>query len=92
MWFEDRSKENHGYKVATSDRPDGSFSTVRTDIQMPGTDGIGIDLPMPGKGRTGDYFLFVDDDDTAYHIRMLLVAPSNWLECYYLCFTPSRPR
>ena len=57
MWFEDRSRTNRGYCVATADSPDGVFDTARCGISM------------PGKGRIGDYFLFVDDDLQAYHIR-----------------------
>jgi beta-xylosidase len=27
------------------------------------------DVVLPGKGRTGDYDIFVDDDGSAYHVR-----------------------
>ena len=55
MWYEDRPEV--GYSVATSPTPGGPFTTVRTDVKM------------PGRGRIGDMDLFADDDGKAYHVR-----------------------
>ena len=57
MWYEDRGPGEAGYAVATSPTPAGPFQTARTNVVM------------PGRGRTGDFNLFVDDDGAAYHVR-----------------------
>eukprot|EP01048_Picozoa_sp_COSAG05_P005959 COSAG05_NODE_370_length_10716_cov_5.748422_3_plen_371_part_00 len=57
MWFEDRGPGLTGYTVATSTTPQGPFSAKYYNVKM------------PGRGRTGDYDIFVDDDGSAYHVR-----------------------
>lgn len=57
MWYEDRADGLSGYSIATSATPQGPFTTVRTNVGMPGT------------GKIGDYSIFVDDDGAAYHVR-----------------------
>ena len=48
--YEDRGAGLSGYQVATSPTPQGPFTTTHTNVKM------------PGKGRVGDYNIFVDDD------------------------------
>jgi len=55
LWYEDRPET--GYAVATSSTAAGPFVTIATNVKM------------PGRGRIGDFDLFVDDDGIAYHIR-----------------------
>ena len=65
MWYEDRwlnSSSNPGYAIATSDSPGGPFHTVDNSVEL------------KGKGRVGDYDLFIDEDGTAYHVRTGLVV------------------
>lgn len=50
MWYEDRGGDQKGYAVATSQYAEGPFETADTNVVM------------PGRGRTGDYNIFVDDD------------------------------
>eukprot|EP00658_Telonema_sp_P-2_P060704 TRINITY_DN49548_c0_g1_i2.p1 TRINITY_DN49548_c0_g1~~TRINITY_DN49548_c0_g1_i2.p1 ORF type:complete len:142 (-),score=25.58 TRINITY_DN49548_c0_g1_i2:83-508(-) len=57
MWYEDRGPDESGYAVATSTEPGGPFQTVRVNVSM------------PGRGRVGDFNIFVDDDGLAYHVR-----------------------
>lgn len=61
MYYEDRwtsGGSNPGYAVATSPTPTGPFVTLNDSVR-PG-----------GKGRIGDYDLFVDPaDNRAYHVR-----------------------
>ena len=57
MWYEDRGVGEHGYAVAVSPTPAGPFITTHTNVDM------------PGRGRVGDFNIFVDDDGTAYHVR-----------------------
>eukprot|EP00037_Helgoeca_nana_P009024 m.79567 g.79567 ORF g.79567 m.79567 type:complete len:377 (+) comp19303_c0_seq2:21-1151(+) len=57
MWFEDRGPGLSGYTIATSVTPGGPFQAQYYDVVL------------PGKGRTGDYDIFVDDDGSAYHVR-----------------------
>jgi len=57
MWYEDRATGLSGYAIATSPTPQGPFTTTHTNVVM------------PGRGRTGDYNIFVDDDGAAYHVR-----------------------
>ena len=57
MWYEDRGSNLQGYSVATSSSPGGPFKTQHYNVTL------------PGKGRTGDYDVFVDDDGSAYHVR-----------------------
>ena len=54
MWYEDRGAAESGYAVATSATPEGPFTPSKANITM------------PGRGRTGDYNIFVDDDGTGY--------------------------
>ena len=58
MWYEDRGALTHAYQIATSPNPEGPFVSIAA--------GSGT---MPGKGRIGDYTIFVDDDGKAYHTR-----------------------
>ena len=60
MWYEDRHDEQEGYAVASSTTPEGPFETIENSVKM------------HGKGRadgSGDYYLFIDDDGAAYHVR-----------------------
>lgn len=57
MWYEDRWSGQGGYAVATSKTPTGPFTTLYDTVRM------------YGKGRVGDYDVFVDDDGTCYHVR-----------------------
>jgi hypothetical protein len=57
MWYEDRGSNLKGYAVATSVNPGGPFKTEHYNVTL------------PGRGRTGDYDIFVDDDGSAYHVR-----------------------
>jgi hypothetical protein len=57
MYFEDRGSDLSGYTVAQSATPQGPFKVTHYNVTM------------PGKGRTGDYDIFVDEDGSAYHIR-----------------------
>eukprot|EP00729_Bicosta_minor_P004917 gene4917-10532_t len=57
MWYEDRGIGETGYAVATSPTPEGPFTPSK------------VNIVMPGRGRTGDYNIFVDDDGAAYHVR-----------------------
>lgn len=60
MYYEDRwsgGKGNPGYALATSATPFGPFVTVADTVLL------------PGKGRVGDYDVFVDEDGTCYHVR-----------------------
>jgi hypothetical protein len=57
MYFEDRGPGLSGYTVAQSSTPAGPFEVTHYNVAM------------PGKGRTGDYDIFVDEDGSAYHIR-----------------------
>lgn len=57
MWYEDRHENQTGYAVAVADGPAGPFRTVVDDAAM------------QGRGRVGDFSLFVDDDGAAYHVR-----------------------
>ena len=59
MWYEDRGSTGGGaYQVATSPTPEGPFVSI-----------LGGSGDLPGKGRTADYSIFVDDDAKAYHVR-----------------------
>ena len=60
MWYEDRwvNGTNRGYAVATSPTPVGPFATVAESVVL------------PGKGRVGDYDIFVDPDTgEGFHVR-----------------------
>jgi len=60
MYYEDRwtGGSNPGYAVATSPSPMGPFVTLKDSVRM------------GGKGRIGDYDLFIDPlDNRAYHVR-----------------------
>jgi len=57
MWYEDRWHSQSGYGVATSTTPEGPFITISDTVHM------------TTKDKIGDFDIFVDDDDTAYHIR-----------------------
>ena len=59
LWYEDRwsNGSNPGYAIASSPHPAGPFNTTHASVVL------------PGKGRVGDYDLFVDRDGTAYHVR-----------------------
>lgn len=57
MWFEDRGSGLKGYSIATSSTPAGPFVTKYYNVVL------------PGRGRTGDYDLFVDTDGSAYNVR-----------------------
>jgi hypothetical protein len=64
LWYEDRwlnGTSNPGYAVATADGAAGPFTTVNPSTVL------------AGKGRVGDYDLFVDDDGAAFHVRTGLV-------------------
>lgn len=68
MWYEDRwtNGTNHGYAVANAPSPRGPFTTLTASVVL------------PGKGRVGDFSLFVDDDGSAYHVRTgLTIAKLN---------------
>ena len=56
MWYEDRWEGQTGYAVAESPTPEGPFVTIADSVKL------------QGAGRTGDFYLFVDDDGTAYHV------------------------
>ena len=43
--------------MAVSPNPGGPYKTTHYNVTL------------PGKGRTGDYDIFVDDNGTAYHVR-----------------------
>jgi beta-xylosidase len=58
MWYEDRGAPSSNYQVATSRTAEGPFTTI-----------AGGSGPVPGKGRIGDYSIFVDGDGAAYHVR-----------------------
>lgn len=58
MWYEDRGTGLSNYQVATSPVAEGPFTSIEG--------GSGL---LPGKGRVGDYNIFIDDDDKAYHVR-----------------------
>ena len=57
MWYEDRNSGGNGYSVATSPTPQGPFTTIANNVGL------------PGHGRTADYNIFIDQDDSAYHVR-----------------------
>jgi hypothetical protein len=60
MWYEDRwvgGRSNPGYAVAVSPSPGGPFSTVNASVVL------------GGKGRVGDFDLFLDEDGSAWHVR-----------------------
>jgi hypothetical protein len=57
MWYEDRGANEQGYAVAVSPNPGGPFQTAHTNVTL------------PGRGRVGDFDIFVDDDGSAYHVR-----------------------
>lgn len=57
MWFEDRGSNLHGYAIATSTTPEGPFTTKYYNVTL------------PGRGRVGDFDIFIDDDGSAYHVR-----------------------
>ena len=61
LWYEDRwasGGSNPGYAVATAPTAAGPFTTLSNSTVL------------PGKGRVGDYDLFVDPDTgKAYHVR-----------------------
>ena len=64
LFYEDRwlnGSSNPGYAVATASSAAGPFTTVSASTVL------------AGKGRVGDYDLFVDDDGAAYHVRTGLV-------------------
>ena len=61
MWYEDRWEGQTGYAIAESPTPEGPFVTIADTVNLHGT------------GRTGDFYLFVDDDGTAYHVRTGIV-------------------
>eukprot|EP01043_Picozoa_sp_COSAG02_P045718 COSAG02_NODE_4211_length_5625_cov_8.798950_2_plen_298_part_00 len=56
MWYEDRHPDQQGYGVATSDTPEGPFTTV---VNATGQTG----------GKIGDFDILVDDDGKAYQVR-----------------------
>ena len=61
MWYEDRADRyasaHRGYAVAQSSSPAGPFTTTHAGVSL------------PGRGRIGDFALFVDGDGVAYHVR-----------------------
>ena len=59
MWYENRwtTDNNPGYAINVATSPMGPFKPYASSVEL------------PGKGRIGDYDLFVDDDGTAYHVR-----------------------
>jgi len=62
MWYEDRWDGQTGYAIAESTTPEGPFVTIADTVNLDGT------------GRTGDFYLFVDDDGIAYHVRTGIVV------------------
>jgi beta-xylosidase len=56
MWYEDRHANQQGYAIASSDSPEGPFSTV---VNATGQTG----------GKIGDFDLLVDDDGKAFQVR-----------------------
>ncbi len=61
MWYEDRWEGQTGYAIAESATPEGPFVTIADSVNL------------HGSGRIGDFYLFVDDDGTAYHVRTGIV-------------------
>ena len=61
MWYEDRWEGQTGYAIAESPTPEGPFVTIADTVNL------------HGAGRIGDFYLFVDDDGAAYHIRTGIV-------------------
>jgi len=57
MWYEDRWDGQTGYAIAESATPEGPFFTIADTVNL------------DGPGRIGDFYVFVDDDGTAYHVR-----------------------
>ena len=57
MWYEDRWDGQTGYAIAESPTPEGPFVTIADSVTL------------HGAGRNGDFYVFVDDDGTAYHVR-----------------------
>jgi hypothetical protein len=57
MWYENRGQGLKGYEVATSPFPNGPFHTVNSSVAV------------QGSGKIGDFNIFIDDDDIAYHVR-----------------------
>src|SRR5262249_13935740 len=62
MWYEDRWDGQTGYAIAESRTPEGPFVTVAGTVNL------------HGSGRIGDFYVFVDDDGTAYHVRTGVVV------------------
>ena len=65
MWYIDRwdnGTDNPGYAVATSPTAEGPFITVLNSTTMLTPDKI------------GDFYIFVDDDGKAYHVRTRFVV------------------
>mgnify|MGYP003887251877 CR=1 FL=1 len=58
MWYEDRGSGLSNYQVATSETAEGPFTSI-----------VGGSGPMPDRGKIGDYNIFIDDDQQAYHVR-----------------------
>ncbi len=61
MWYEDRWEGQTGYAIAESATPEGPFTTIADSVNL------------HGSGRIGDFYLFVDDDGTGYHVRTGIV-------------------
>src|SRR5512135_3459603 len=61
MWYEDRWEGQTGYAIAASATPEGPFATIADSVNL------------HGEGRTGDFYLFVDDDGAVYHVRTGIV-------------------
>ena len=57
MWYEDRSANSTRIHRGSKFNSQGPFVTKF------------VNVTMPGRGRIGDFNIFVDDDGVAYHIR-----------------------
>ncbi len=83
MWYEDRWDGQSGYAIAESASPEGPFVTIADTVHV------------HGAGRIGDFYVFVDDDGTAYHVRTGVVIEKLSADLtagtgdYYSLFLPS---
>lgn len=57
MWYIDRWEGQTGYAIAEGPTPEGPFVTIADSVNL------------HGAGRIGDFYVFIDDDGTAYHAR-----------------------
>lgn len=77
MWYIDRWDGQSGYSVATSDVPQGPFTTVEGTVKMAVRGAAASAAPTVLTGalsaqtqdKWGDFDIFVDSDGQAYHVR-----------------------